>query len=719
MNNSRAWLFSGLIVFLSALLSFSLQPMTGRILMPLVGGAPMGWLVTLFFFQTAFLAGYALAHGLSRHHAKGPVFFAVVLIAGGLLAARFAPAPHSLTEPLPLLIHLALTVGMQTIGLAMIGPGVQAMVAQSTISQAENPYPLYAISNMGSFIGLLGYPLLAEPFIDLSTQGMAWAVLAGVLCIALVVTGMRTHIYSDTHTTAHEATQPAVSLSQCLGWVVCAALPSALIGALTLTLTNEIASFPFLWVVPLSLYLATFIIAFSKWFAPGNIVMLCLHGISVAAVMTIWAAPYAKAFVQIQENWDFFFWCIAFFFACLVMHAHLSATRPAPQKITLFYLMIAIGGSIGGGFAAFVAPAVLNDTFEFYALVVLTLLFNPAARITAPWTAKDLKSNRQLWFIYAVCIAVCIYLVHIFTLTWGNPLAFVAMLPISIGVAFMLFFLSVRPRFLSALLLVVFIVCVPMPPRHTQVLETRRNFFGVLRVMDDTNQVILMHGSTRHGGEPHNNAYRGVPVSYYGLNSPVGRIIKENAGGDIAVIGLGSGQMACYATPQRRIHFYEIDPDVIDLARKHFSYLTDCPEASMIVGDGRLALAASRETYDVIVLDAFTSDSVPLHLLTREAVQSYLEHLKPGGALAFHISNRYFSFQYPLAQIAAEMGLKQGYEYYIPTGNEKYVEGASMWFFMTPDAALAQKLEKAGMAPVEPRGRLWTDGYNNLLSILK
>ncbi len=738
-RNLPAWLLCCLVVFLSALLSFSLQPMVGRVLLPFVGGAPMGWLVILAFFQAMFLCGYGLTHFLGKLHRYLPVAACLIMVCVGTLTTFTFPVDE-LTAPAPLLAYLAGTFGLISVGLAMIAPAVQALVASSTLAQASNPYPLYAISNIGSFMGLLGYPFLAEPLLELHMQTGLWRAATAFLAIIILLAALALRIRIDAQTTdtapqtvqidsaqpdsAHPDAAPATApgWKDCMRWVVYAAIPSALIGAMTLTMTNEIASFPLMWVIPLALYLATFIIAFSRY-APGlsgNQRFLCLHSVLVLSVLAVWSLNLQEKLNFVSSFFMFAVWLCAFFCGCLMMHLRLSAARPAATHLTLFYLMVALGGVIGGSIMAFVTPLLLNNTSEFYVLLAATLAFSPAISLAAKMPPVSGAGTRIFLIEMLATMVIGSAFIFWFSGFEAMPLTVVILIPVTIGFVFFTISALSSPSMqmsvfaMSAILLVVGIASADNN------LYQGRNFFGVIKVYDAEKSRVIVHGTTLHGLQPKDPAFDGVPVSYYSHMGPVGDLlenIKKPAA--VAVVGLGAGQMACHAAPGRVIDFYEIDPEIVDVAKTYFHYLQKCPPRNVITGDGRLELAKTDRKYALITLDAFSSDAIPVHLLTLEATKIYRQHLEEGGAIAFHISNRYLDLRGPLSAIAGELGMKALTRIYVPFKAEDPYATISVWVAMTNNDKLVANLEKNDWQILEPEGSIWSDGHSNIFSVMK
>jgi hypothetical protein len=655
-------------LFGSAVLLFSIQPMFTKMVLPRLGGAPAVWSVAMVFFQGALLLGYAYAHLLVRKAdpGRGALIHLGLLAAAAAslpigIASGYGAAPHSFVA-LWLIALFAASIGLPFVALSASAPLVQAWFAASGHGRARNPYVLYAASNLGSFAGLIAYPFAIEPMLSLRAQTFAWSLgFAGLaIMVALVAAAAGCGAAGRKPADPGAPAAPALSASERLSWMALAAIPSGLTVAVTAHLTTDVAAAPFLWVVPLALYLLTFVAIFRHrpW----------VRHETVAAAAAFIAAPLAISILGGSKS----FWVFGialnlggFVALAMLCHGELYARRPASVHLTEFYLWNSLGGVLGGAFAALVAPKIFNGTYEYPILICAALLAAPGAFAAA---------RRQFIGEAAAPLAVAAIAVILRVCTDVRlPLA--AELPFQlalIAIAAVMLLQRRRPVRVFALAVLAFVISGVWRPGVGRV-ETARSFFGVHEVADsgDGTHRILFHGTTIHGVE----AVRGrdgaplvsrpQPESYYYAGGPYAEAIDavRAARGRldrVAIVGLGAGIIACHRRDGETWTFFEIDPEVVRIARdeKLFRSLSVCaPNAPVVLGDARLSLAASSQDFDLIALDAFTSDAIPVHLLTGEALAGYVERLKPGGVILAHISNRHMDLAPVVAATAAAQGL--------------------------------------------------------------
>jgi hypothetical protein len=726
-------------LFASALLLFSIQPMFTKMVLPRLGGAPAVWSVAMVFFQGALLAGYAYAHVLVRRF--DPARAALIHL--GLLALAAASLPIGIAEfgatPVsyvgPWLIALfACSIGLPFAALSASAPLLQAWFAATNHGAARNPYVLYAASNLGSFAGLIAYPFLIEPMLPLRAQTFAWSLgFAGFAVMVAVVavvaagairaggTAVQPGLDSDA---PGRSKAPAPNLPERLTWLALAAIPSGLTVAVTAHLATDVAAAPFLWVVPLALYLLTFVAIFRHrpW----------VRHETVAAAAAFMAAPLAISILGGSKT----FWVVGivlnlagFMVLAMLCHGALYARRPAPVHLTAFYLWNSAGGVLGGAFAALAAPKLFNGTYEYPILICAALLAAPGVFTTLRQFIGEAAAP-----LAVAALAVLLRLGTDLRLSLAAEIPFQLAL---VAIAVVMLLQRRRPVRVFALAVLAFAVTGLWRPGVGRV-ETARSFFGVHEVADsgDGTHRILFHGTTIHGVEAVRSrdgtalAGRPQPESYYYAGGPYAQAIEAvraapaAAGrlGHVAIVGLGAGIIACHRREGETWTFFEIDPEVVRIARDErlFRSLSVCaPNAPIVLGDARLSLAASGESYDLIALDAFTSDAIPVHLLTGEAIASYLERLKPHGVILAHISNRHMDLAPVVAATAAAQGLV-------------------MWFCRDPRqndfvndyranaelAALARSADDLGDLPsrdcwrrVRPNPKIagWTDDYSDIL----
>ncbi len=720
-----------LAVFLSAGLLFVVEPMVGKMAVPMLGGTPAVWTTCLLFFQVALLAGYLYAHLIQARLALRPQ----VWLHLGLLAVALVTLPVALpADDLPqagqspigwLLVALLRTVGAPFILLAATAPLLQRWFSRLDHPDAADPYFLYAASNLGSFTGLLAYPFLIEPWLGLSSQRTAWTVGYVALIAALGVTGLWAVRRSDPEPFKKPVTnlpQPAASEAKAKPWrwLLLAAVPSSLLLGVTTHVSTDIAAVPLLWVLPLALYLLSFVATFARrpWIPPR----IAQHWLPLLFLQLV-AAVMGQASLRTSLALNYGM----LFVAGLMCHGQLARLRPPAERLTGFYLWIALGGALGGAFNVLIAPVVFSNVTEYPLAIAATAalatwtpiltgahgvvtigLSMAALAVILGHTAVALEVRRVLplnlrvlWFLNAAAIATMFGAL----LLWRRR--FYLMLGLGLPLAVGLHWAVVR--------------------RHPGLIYLARDFFGVYRVQYTRGGGfrVLYHGTTIHGVQSRFLPWRRLPTTYYHPGGPLGYIMLGVAppkpGRRVGVVGLGAGTTAAYAGPGESWTFYEIDPLVERIARDTtlFTFLVDARSPPRIVmGDARISLARdSTARYDVMILDAFSSDAPPIHLLTREAVRLYFQRLAPGGLLAIHLSNRYINFPPVVAALAADAGLVGRMWGQEPPLAQIY-RGAfgSLW------AVLARREEDLGRIAQDPRwerleavsGALWTDDYSNI-----
>jgi hypothetical protein len=716
-------------LFVSALLLFSIQPMFARMVLPKLGGAPAVWSVAMVFFQTVLLGGYAYAHLLNR--LLPPRWAAALHLALLGLTATMLPisiaagwgAPPSEGTAFWLFGLFAVSIGLPFFALSASAPLLQSWFAGSGHKQAGNPYVLYAASNLGSFAALFAYPVIIEPFLTLGTQTAAWSIGFALLVILLTLAGLLAARAEPAAVQAEVRDDVAISAAGRMRWIALSAVPSGLVIAVTAYLTTDIAAAPFLWVVPLAIYLLTFVAVFRErpWIAHATVVRFAPFAVAPLAVSLIggekvfWLATIALNLT-------------AFALLTLMCHGELYARRPSPRRLTEFYLCTSFGGVIGGAFAGLLAPLIFNGNYEYPILIALALLCTPgifsggirsALREALPWLAAAAVLT-LIWF-----------------LTRMQPPATLE-LPFQVLLALLaalMLFQRQRPMRFFGLVILSFAVTGLWRPGIAPV-ETARSFFGVHKVaeIDDGRARLLYHGTTVHGAQWLRDA-DGTPVAglpapqtYYYFGGPFDQAISAaraaHGGFDrVAIVGLGTGALACHRRGAERWTFFEIDPEVIRIARdpRRFEFLSRCaPEAAVVTGDARLTLEASSDRYDLIVLDAFSSDTVPVHLLTREAVAGYLSKLAPHGVIVLHISNRHLDLAPVVANVVQSLGLAAYLREDDSSGDLMTTLRANARLVVLARAPADTGSIARDWTPLQPdrSSALWTDDYSNILGIM-
>jgi hypothetical protein len=718
-------LFAAALLLGSALI-FVVEPMFAKMVLPRAGGSPAVWNTCLVFFQAALLAGYGYAHLSTRWlrlrnqvalHLGLAVCAAMTLPAS--VPAEWVPPADS--SPVPWLLGtLTLRLGPSFVVLASTAPLLQKWFAGTDLPTASDPYYLYAASNIGSLFALLAYPIVIEPTWTLGEQSLGWtvgyasfALVAAACALVALRRSRRIGVRADTQASATDT--QAVTWLQRRQWLALSLVPSSLLLGVTTYLTTDIAAVPLLWTVPLALYLLTFVLAFAqrRWI-PDRLTQRAAP-LLITAVVAPAAIGGALHVLLIPLH------LLAFCAIALSLHARLAMIRPATEHLTEFYLWIAAGGVAGGVLNTFLAPLVFTGVFEYIAGVVAACFLLPGDR-----DARILRLDVVLPVIVAAGAAAAALAARDELLQLRPYAALVGVL------AIVSFSFSRRPvRFglaVASLVLATHLVGTT----DDRVLAADRTFFGVLRVRLDatTNRHILMHGSTMHGQQSLDAARQGEPLSYYHRLGPVGQMMTGLAGrlsdAHVGVVGLGAGSMAAYAQEGQRWTFYEIDPAVARIARdpSFFTYLRDCgSRCAIVLGDARLSLARTPARYDLLVLDAFSSDAIPVHLLTREALRLYLSRLSGNGLIAFHISNRHLQLRPVLAALAAEHGLASLVQL-DPASSSPPAAGhaPSEWLLMArgvDDFGPLATDSRWQRPPAQTGRRVWTDDFSEILSVLK
>jgi hypothetical protein len=716
-------------LFISALLLFSIQPMFAKLVLPKLGGAPAVWSVAMVFFQTVLLAGYAYAYVLNRLlPLRWAAMFHLLLlgITATMLPISIATGWNSPPQDgtaLWLFGLFAVSIGLPFFTLSASAPLLQSWFASSGHKQAGNPYVLYAASNLGSFAALFAYPVIVEPLLTLKTQTAAWSIGFALLGILLSFVGLLAARTEPAAVQAEAVDDVSASAGERMRWIALAAVPSGLVIAVTAYMTTDIAAAPFLWVVPLAIYLLTFVAVFRErpWIAHANVVRFVPFAVAPLAVSLIGGE---KVFwlTTISLN------LVAFALLTLMCHGELYARRPGPRRLTEFYLCTSFGGVIGGAFAGLLAPHIFNGNYEYPILIALALLCMPGLFSEG---ARKAFAEAAPWLGASAALALVWYVTR-FQLPATQELPFQVLLAL---LAAAMLFQRHRPMRFFGLVILSFAVTGLWRPGIAPI-ETARSFFGVHKIADvaDGKARVLYHGTTIHGAQRLRND-DGTPVSgpllpqtYYYPGGPyseaigAARAVRGNLD-HVAVVGLGTGTLACHRKAGELWTFFEIDPEVIRIARdpRRFEFLSRCaPDAPIVTGDARLTLEASHDRYDLIVLDAFSSDSIPVHLLTRDALAGYLSRLSPHGVIIAHISNRYLD----LAPVVANVAHSHGLVAFIREDNS----AGDLMVTLKANARLVVMAREAGdtgsvsasWTPLrsDPSSALWTDDYSNILGIL-
>lgn len=735
-------------LFTSASLMFVLQPLFGKILLPLLGGSPAVWNTCMVFYQSILFLGYLYAHMLSTrysHSRQIQIHSAVIVIS--FLALPLALPENAIppTDSNPtfwLLRTLFLAIGLPFFVVSTTAPLIQKWFANVGHHTSHDPYYLYAASNTGSLIALLSYPFLLEPNIGLAHQKGYWGDSYLVLC--LLIAGCAFALWKNRQRNgSHEegivkttatAGQNHLSLSTKLHWLALAFVPSSLLLGLTNFISTDIASVPLLWIIPLTLYLLSFVIVFSKWNDKIHPFMVMLQPLFLLPFIT-----YAFVNPADLPYWAYLILhLLAFFFAVMVCHGELAKLRPNTRHLTSFYLIMSFAGMLGGMFNTFVAPFVFNAVYEYPIMIVAALLLRPGLKWPSLTVSMHLNRGMLLQIMAPALLVIAGIIAHA---TVKDLLQYFDAIVITlIALTCLTYLLRARPVGFALMTGAIIFLALGLHGLSSHTLYQQRTFFGVLAVREAVltdeqgkpeNYHELFHGTTKHGAQRLAANLSRIPLTYYSRPGPMGQLFKEydneNQDWNIGVVGLGAGALACYAKDRQTWTLYEIDPLVVDIARNpaYFSYLSQCADnAAIRVGDARLSLEKEPDQhFDLLVLDAFSSDSVPTHLLTKEALALYFKKLKANGILAFHMTNRHLSLKKVLSINAEALHLAALIQEFRPQQDIPLVV-ATDWVVMAKHAETLEPLRLSGLGnwkkmPLYFDMKPWTDDFTNIVSIWK
>jgi len=660
-------------IFLGAFLLFLVQPIIAKQILPWFGGSAAVWATCMVFFQMVLLVGYAYADFTTRRLTpKRQAILHVTLLVLSLLVLPITPdvawKPQGEENPSwRILGLLTLTIGLPYFILSTTSPLLQAWFARRFHIV---PYRLFALSNLASLLALLAYPVAVEPWVTTYVQSIAWSVcyaLFVALCAYAAISSARAESLAAVAPVAETVAEPPPRPLRQLTWLMLAAMASFLLLAFTNHICQNVASLPFLWILPLSLYLATFILCFDhpRWYRRNVFLLLA----AVLLPLMAWYSDSLNLKVVVPM------YLAGLFVCCMFCHGELTLLKPAPRYLTRYYLMISLGGAIGGLLVGLVAPYVLTGYFELaIGLIACALLLL-------------YRTFRMAWWAMLVSAGVV------------GATAYGAGKAVDYQIA------------------------------NSRIMM--RNFYSVLKTRETEEPTpfrSLVHGGIMHGGQLMSPQYRLRPSSYFGTSSGYGRMFASlpDTPRKVGVIGLGAGSIIAYARKGDTFRFYEINPQVVDVANREFTFMQDTPgKIEVVLGDGRLSLEREpSQQFDVLAMDAFSGDSIPMHLLTRQAMEIYLRHLKPGGVLAFQATNRFINIAPIVASLAAEFGLAA----VLVTDFPENEEGPNYWTASTDQVLVTtnRKLLEADPIrsvateiPVPPGFRVWTDDFNNLLRVLK
>jgi SAM-dependent methyltransferase len=712
-----------LTIITGSFLLFLTQPMIARMALPHVGGSPSVWNSAMLVFQLLLLAGYAYAHGLSylRPRFQVGIHLAILAVAAlwlpiGLRDFMLAPDAEPAFWVPWLLIS---SIGILFFIVSAQAPLMQRWYALET-SRGE-PYTLYAASNLGSFAGLISYPLIVEPTMGLAQQSWLWTILYGVL--VLLVAACALTVPALAVETVPEEVSPAPAARRILHWIALAAVPSGLMLSTTTHLTTDIVAIPLLWVVPLSLYLLSFVIAFAARRGPANFLTIVAPLVILVAGGLAFTPGAGNPFFAVTLG------LLLLFAIAVALHAELFRLRPAVGHLTRFYLAMSFGGMLGGLFCAIVAPLLFDWAYEHPILILAAALLVPQFALV-PWPGK-------LTWMLSFTVPALAFLISF--LTDAGKLGHSPLVVMGGSIVVSLLALACLGRrwpFAASLAALMLSYGGWTTLVHSTEGTRTRSYFGIYEVTErrDHTARILTHGTTLHGIQNLLPGLETLPTSYYARRSGVGLTLTNadalfGAHPRIGVVGLGSGTLSCYARPNQAWTFFEIDPAMVQVARNRFSFLSRCaPQVRIVLGDARISLSRQpANSIDILAVDAFSSDAVPMHLLTREALRVYGGAVQRNGIVLFHISNRYLDLKPVIADLAAREGWTAAMLQYAPEEREQVLNATvSVWIALSRNPATIERLvalsgdDSIYWEPVAPQPGFagWSDDHASILPII-
>jgi hypothetical protein len=721
-------------IFLSALLLFSVQPLFTKMVLPRLGGSPAVWSVAMVFFQSLLLAGYAYAHYLMQlRNRRLPVAIHLVLLVIALLSLPLSIAsgwgePPTSGYAFWLLGLFAVSIGLPFFALAANNPLLQAWFVRTGHPNGPDPYFLYASSNIGSFLALLSYPVLLEPMFTLRTQNLIWTGTYGLLIVLIAACGvllLRSPVAAAAVAQTEETHAPPPPWMLRLRWIFLAAVPSGLLIAVTAHISTDVAAAPLLWVLPLSLYLLTWVLVFqSRPLLPHKWVLMA-QPLAIAGVIVLLAVGGEQNLLLTLGGHQ-----LCFFVIAMACHGELARTRPAAKYLTGFYVALSFGGMLGGLFAGLIAPYAFSWVAEYPILLALAALCRPPGG-----DERLVRWSSWYWPFLAVIAVVLIAPAYSEgkVMTWLDDHRVWVIGAVGVLSALLALGLNAN-RWKIFATVVVALVLIRAYPADDGRVETVRSFFGVHKIVVTPHGQyhVLMHGTTIHGAQKFQNddgtpiTGRPEPITYYHKDGGIGQAItavRERKGAPlrVAVIGLGSGTLTCASEPGESWKFFEIDQSMVDTARdpKYFTYIQNCaPDLKPVIGDARLTFAREPDgIYDLIIVDAYSSDAIPIHLATQEAMAIYKQKLAPQGAVVMHVSNRHLELSSVIVGIATANEL-QSWVYSEDSNRDNEYIFATTVVVCAREEADVGKLASSdvwALTEADDKQRVWTDDYSNVL----
>jgi len=722
-----AWLKT--ITFLSAFLLFQIELIIAKLFLPHYGGSYLVWGACIVFFQAVLLSGYVFAHvflrrlGVSAYLKLHLCLLFVPLVFFPLRVLHLSFDAYPLPLVLDIFARLVLTIGPVFFILSTMSLVTQGWLSASRLKEAHNPYALYAVSNLGSFAGLLSYPFVLEPYLSNTEQLQIWRglylLLVGLNLLSFKFVGLDSRVRGNDNPNVIPANAGIQGYSKpphnplMWRWLCLGAAGVVLFLSVTNIITYEVAPVPLLWVIPLAIYLLAFILNFKQnpW-CPSWIIRGAGPLLGVAAMMYFVPLKHFLPVIVVIAVL-----CALLFLLCMFVQHQLIQSKPASrEQMTLFYVMMSLGGFLGGVLTSWTIPLISNTLIEY--LVGLLL----AALMMGDSSLKKTGHLREVTKVLSVLLTVGAF--------WGWPyfvkeyhLWSFALLWVAVGVAFWGLAQSKKLLVGAFILLILATSFLESVWSHVHYLEKKRNYYGIYKIYDNASGIrVLIHGTTLHGMQFVDEAKRRIPMGYYSPLSPIGSLLISDIfqAKRVAVVGLGTGTLALYAKPDCPIDYYELDADVMKLAYKYFWYLSNAPgEVNVILGDARISLAAQDRLYDLLVIDAFSGDAIPTHLVNRDVMVEYRRKLNARGAVVFHITNRYLNLEPVLARIAESSGAYIA----IKDVGDQGVNMRSIWCILTWDQDRFLKLitqENWQPLDLDPkyRCRIWTDDYSTILPII-